>query len=100
MRLHILCLLIPFCFFAGVSAEFRPSFGQYPRLAITANELAKNKASPDFKSRRDAAVRAGEALLQNPTYVPTEWGNWVFYYANPKTGGRLVAISHTEHRDP
>ena len=88
-----------FCWDSGSGEEFVPKFGPFPRLATTPEELQEIKAAPDFEKVRDGAVRRAEPLVKEPVLVPEEWGDWIFYYANPKTGGSLEAISRTEHRD-
>lgn len=101
---HLFLLLIllsmPVCHAASGKATVTPVFGPPPRLAITGEELAALKASPDFISRRDAAIKEAESLLADPPPLPDGFGSWTFYYANPETGGRLVPLSPTEHKDP
>lgn len=47
-----------------------------------------------------ALVAAADQLVAHPPELPEGSGSWVFYYANPKTGQRLTALSATEHKDP
>lgn len=77
-----------------------PRFDPPPRLAITAKELAERKASPDFAKVKEEAVRAGDALVENPVPLADGSGSWIFYYANPDNGQPLTPISLTEHKDP
>lgn len=80
-----------------IHAGEEPKFPAPPRLATTADELAKLKQSP---ARRDEAVRQAEALLKKPIPIPDGWGNWVFYYACPDDGTTLHALSEAEHQCP
>lgn len=77
-----------------------PMFPPSPRLATTAAELAEWKSSGEFDRRRDAACAAAEKLLESPVEIPTEWGNWIFYYACANDGTSLQPQSLTEHRCP
>jgi len=80
--------------------EAPPRFDPPPRLAISAEELAVRRASPGFPEQRAKSVQAAEALVENPPELPDGPGSWIFYYANPENGNRLVPISPTEHQDP
>jgi len=84
---------------SGYAEKFVPSFGPFPRLAITAAEVQAVKASDGLEAQKTQAVRQAQAYLDKPIYIPTEWGDWVFYYANPKTGGPLVALDLERHKD-
>lgn len=77
-----------------------PTFAEPPRLAITAAEFAQLKASPDYEKTKAEAIRKAEELLTNPPPLPDGPASWIFYYASPENGERLVPISPTEHRDP
>jgi len=77
-----------------------PYFDPPPRLAITAKELAAREASPDFPKIKADALKAADALVENPVPLAEGSGSWVFYYANPENGQRLTPISPTEHKDP
>ena len=74
-------------------------FPDPPRLATTAGALAALKASPGFEAVRATATNQAEAFLKKPVTVPDGFGDWYFYYANPKNGHRLEAKSPTEHID-
>ncbi|MCE9589072.1 MAG: heparinase II/III family protein [Planctomycetes bacterium] len=78
----------------------QPTFPDPPRVATTAQELAAMKAAPDAQARRDAAVRAGDILVDNPPPLPEGYGSWVFYYACPDDGSTLQKITLTEHKCP
>lgn len=91
--------MLPYLLVAGLAVG-QVEFPAPPRLAITVDELAKVKASPDFAKVRDAAVRAGETLLQKPLTIPEGWGNWSFYYACPDDGSDLRAVNSHEHVCP
>src|SRR5690606_1598404 len=45
-------------------------------------------------------LKDAEALVEDPPLLPDGPGSWIFYYANPDTGRRLVPVSPTEHKDP
>lgn len=77
-----------------------PQFPPPPRLATSAAELARWKQTGDFESRKQAAVQKADALLKSPVTIPTEWGNWIFYYACNDDGTSLQPVSLTEHRCP
>ena len=77
-----------------------PSFPPPPRLAISAEELARRRSAPEFEKLRAKALADASALLEQPVELPDGPASWVFYYANPQTGNRLVPLSAKEHRDP
>ncbi len=77
-----------------------PRFDPPPRLAATSQELATRKSSSDFAELRARSARAADALLKDPPELPEGPASWIFYYANPRTGTRLVPLSATEHKDP
>ena len=77
-----------------------PRFDPPPRLAISAEELAARRTSPEFPELREKNRRAAEVLLEQPPELPNGPGSWIFYYANPENGNRLVPISPGEHKDP
>lgn len=77
-----------------------PRFEPPPRLATTAAELGKERASAAFEAKKTAAIKEGDALLANPVELPEGYGSWIFYYANPENGERLEPLSLTEHKDP
>lgn len=77
-----------------------PRFDPPPRLAITADELAKRKASPEYPALAKAAVAQADALLKNGIIVPDGEGDWTFYYACPKDGCDLQPKNLNEHVCP
>jgi len=77
-----------------------PRFEPPPRLAITAAEFAKIRASASFEATKAEAVKAADALLEKPVELPDGYGSWIYYYANPKNGHKLQPLSLTEHKDP
>ncbi len=77
-----------------------PVFEAPPRLAITQSEFAKLKAQPDFATKRDAAIKAGEALLAAPVQLPDNFAEWIFYYACADDGTPLKALNPQEHQCP
>lgn len=77
-----------------------PRFDAPPRVAITASQLAKIKASPDFPAIKAAAIAAADPLVAKPVTLPEGYGSWIFYYCNPENGVQLQPISLTEHKDP
>ena len=86
---------------AGKPAGFpTPRFAPPPRLAITADELAAVRSSPDFGKIRAAAVAAADPLVDKPIPLPDGPGSWIFYYANPENGNPLTPLSPLEHKDP
>ncbi|MBL8793659.1 MAG: alginate lyase family protein [Planctomycetia bacterium] len=97
---RILCVLILWTVAAGARGAEQPTFAVPPRLAISSAELKKLKEGKEFAALRDTAVRAADALLQEPVTPPDGWGNWVFYYACPDDGSPLQARSATEHVCP
>ncbi len=95
-----LVLLLFLTFGVARADDATPNFSASPRLAISAAEFAKIKASPDFPALRAAAIQAGDALLKNPVTLPDGYGSWIFYYACPDDGATLHALSPTEHQCP
>jgi hypothetical protein len=89
-----------FCCGQMARAAEVPVFPPPPRLATTAQELARIKAAPDFAAVRDAAVRRADALLEKPVVVPEGYGGWIFYYACPDDGATLQPLSPTQHQCP
>jgi hypothetical protein len=84
---------------AGETARV-PRFEPPPRLATTAGEWAILQKAGDFETRKSAAIKAAEDLLSKPVELPNGYGSWIFYYANPENGRKLVPISLLEHEDP
>jgi len=82
------------------AAHAVPVFAAPPRLATTEAELARDKQSADFAGRRDAAVKAADALVQSPVALPDGYGSWIFYYACPDDGSRLKMNTLTDHECP
>lgn len=78
----------------------QPVFPPPPRLAFSQAELAALKSSPNFSAMRDAAVKAADALLENPVVLPEGHGGWIFDYACPEDGSSLHAIKATQHECP
>ncbi len=100
-KLVLHSILLALLFLESCSAEnFIPKFGDFPRLAITAEEIRAKRATDNFEAIKTAAIRRAEPHIDKPIHIPTDWGNWIFYYANPKTGGRLVALDLEKHKDP
>src|SRR4051812_45741046 len=86
-------LLGPLSIMAGDRFAFPP----HPRLATTAVELAKLKASAPRKAQ---ALEEAAEPLRNPVPIPRGWGDWVFYYACPDDGSHLTALNEKDHRCP
>ncbi len=93
-------LVFLICVNTRIFAADAPTFGPHPRLATTPQELAAAMSSPGFAATRQAAVKSGDALLVNPVTLPTGYGGWIFDYACPDDGTRLVPLSLTEHQCP
>lgn len=99
--------LVPtLCLFAMWSAAYADqpvdqiTFPPPPRLATTADAMAAMRAPGIEKLRNSDVVIRADAILAAGLVVPDGYGEWIFYYANPKTGTRLTAVSPTEHKDP
>ncbi|MHC4884837.1 MAG: hypothetical protein ACYTGH_07120, partial [Planctomycetota bacterium] len=75
-------------------------FPPHPRILYTPKELTAWKADPSRAKEHSAILSRAEKLLKEELYVPTKGGQWIFYYAHPKTGARLEAKSLTEHYCP
>ena len=81
-------------------ARPKPVFPAPPRLATTPAELEAERKSPAFPAKRDAAVKAAEALIAEPPQLPGGPGSWTFYYACADDGTDLRPISLAEHECP
>jgi hypothetical protein len=92
-------LLASLIFESVYTEDYVPSFGGFPRLAISAEEFQAKRASAKFEEIEAAAIRQAKPLIDKPIYIPTKWGDWIFYYANPETGGRLVPLDLERHKD-
>jgi hypothetical protein len=77
-----------------------PVFPKPPRLATTEAELERDKKAPDFAERREAAIKAADALLAEPVPLPDGNGSWIFYYACPDDGLPLQMITPMSHQCP
>ncbi|MCK5843125.1 MAG: heparinase II/III family protein, partial [Victivallales bacterium] len=77
-------------------------FTQYPRIVYTPSELEKFRESRGKASVRKRIVAKGDALLKKKIDIPKnpKGGQWTFYYACPKDGSGLRALSKTKHKCP
>ncbi|HYG78711.1 MAG TPA: heparinase II/III family protein [Planctomycetota bacterium] len=99
-RAFFFCLLTLLLSAAAAGETPPPVFAPPPRLAISAEELAAQKARPDFASIRDAAIKAAAPLLNNAVVLPDGFGSWVYYYACADDGTTLKAIDLNTHECP
>ena len=64
------------------------TFGPHPRLKHVVPDAhatgAPKPGSPEALRKWAGLIRSAEDLLKDPLVVPTEGGQWVFYYACPK----------------
>ena len=77
-----------------------PVFPPPPRLAITAEELARIREARGFEATKAAAVQAAEPLVAHPVPLPKGSASWVFYYACPEDGTTLRPLNLDEHKCP
>jgi len=75
--------------FASANLAAQPlSFGDHPRLTYTFPEAFAESAplpgSADALERWQKLIRSAEKIVETPIDVPTEGGQWVFYYACPE----------------
>ncbi|MBI3923639.1 MAG: heparinase II/III family protein [Armatimonadetes bacterium] len=95
------------------AAEIPPSsitFPPRPRVAFTSSEieawrsdagrLSTGRQSTNRLEERRQIIDRADQFLRQELYVPTQEGNWVFYYACPKDAASLQAKSLTEHVCP
>ncbi len=93
-----LCLLAAGC--ATGNLPDKITFPTHPRLACTAAEIAAWKTDPKRQKALKRVVAKADKLLGEELYVPTQGGDWIFYYACPRHNRRLKAESLTVHVCP
>jgi hypothetical protein len=86
---------------AGAGAPWPPpSFAAHPRLAYSSAELESWRTTPARHAEYQRALARGETILARGLQVPAGAGDWFFYYACPKDGGYLTALTEARHECP
>ena len=95
-----LLTILLLCIVNSTRAKSAPTFSAPPRVATTPVELLLLTGAADFSAVREAAIKAGDALLEKPVTLPEGYGSWIFYYACSDDGSTLHALSLIEHQCP
>ncbi len=77
-----------------------PVFAPRPRFLYTQQELAAWRADPGRSNELARIVARAGAALSEKRPIPDKEGQWIFYYACPLDGARLVADAPSLHRCP